>query len=131
MCRYVHKIYKPHYVCFACRKQFKRPPIEDVLALQGKLWQLRLLRGAHFRAGKRAEAERRTGTSLEALSATYRATISKCPQCRRSMAHLGLDFKPPPSSAVRVWARIHAVHRLGHHASDRRDGTARRSGNPA
>lgn len=36
MCRYANKAYKPHYVCFACRKQFKRPPLEDVLAQQGR-----------------------------------------------------------------------------------------------
>jgi hypothetical protein len=30
------------------------------------------------------------------------------------MADLALDFKPPPTSAVRAWARIQATYRLGH-----------------
>jgi hypothetical protein len=115
MCRYAFKLYKPHYVCFQCRKQFKRPPLEDVLDQRGRLDQLKQLRHAHSRPADRAEMERRTGTTLQALSAEYHALVSRCPQCGGSMADLGLDFKPPRSSATRVWERIQAAHRLGHH----------------
>lgn len=114
MCRYAFKRYKSHHVCFDCRKQFKRPPLEDLLAQQGKLDLLRRLREAHHRPADRARVERQTGTTLAALSAEYHALVERCPQCGGTMADLGLDFKPPPSSAIRVWARIKAVHRLGH-----------------
>ncbi len=114
MCRYAFKTYKPHYVCFSCRKQFKRPPLEDVVAQQGRLDVLERLQRSFFDSAARAKAERETGTTLDDLKADHARLVSKCPQCGERMAHLGLDFKPPPSSATKVWRRIETVHRLGH-----------------
>ncbi len=114
MCRYAFKTYKPHYVCFACRKQFKRPRIDDVMAHLGKLHLLEKLERARSRK-ELEEAERTIGTTRKALSAQYHSLVSRCPQCGGEMADLGLDFKPPPMSALRVWHRLRTVHRMGHH----------------
>ncbi len=35
MCRYAIKTYKSHFVCFDCRKSFKKPPIEDLVIQNG------------------------------------------------------------------------------------------------
>jgi hypothetical protein len=114
MCRYAFKTYKPHFVCFDCRKQFKRPPLEDVLSQQGRLELFRRLERAYSSPKKRAELERSSGTTLAELQRDYRKLISRCPQCKRTMVDLGLDFKPPSATAIRSWARIRTMYKLGH-----------------
>jgi hypothetical protein len=105
MCRYAGKNYKRHFVCFACRKQFKRPQLTEVLEQQGTLDTYLLLLQSQKRATARAE--------LESIEADYRALIGKCPQCGAAMADLGMDFKPPRSSAIRTWQRLQGMYRLG------------------
>jgi hypothetical protein len=115
MCRYAFKKYKPHFVCFECRKQFKRPRLEDVLAEKGTLdTYLRLLR-ARSRS-RSAKVEQESEATLESMAREYRALVSRCPQCAREMADLGLDFKPPRSSATRAWERLRALYRMGDRA---------------
>ncbi len=114
MCRYAYNIYKLHYVCFGCRKQFKRPLLQDVLRHQGTSGVLRLLRGP-ISAGAVQAAESRTGNSVAELVAAYEAQIPVCPQCGAAMENLGRDFKPPRTSAVRAWEQIEAIHRRGHY----------------
>jgi hypothetical protein len=114
MCRYAFKTYKPHYVCFDCRKQFKRPPLSDVLSQQGRLELLRRFERTYSSKAKRVELERSSGTTLDALKADYRKLISRCPQCKRTMVDLGLDFKPPSITAVRSWKRLRTMYTLGH-----------------
>lgn len=112
MCRYGFKKYKRHFVCFECRKQFKRPPLEDVLADQGTLdTYLRLLKASSN--ARRARIEQAVGTTREAMERDYRELVFKCPQCSSAMADLGLDFKPPRSSAAHAWERLKAVYRIG------------------
>jgi len=112
MCRYAFKTYKPHFVCFECRKQFKRPPIGDVLNQSGKLGLLQRIERARGPA-MRARIERDAGTTLEGLKRDYRTLVSKCPQCGATMADMGLDFKPPPATSIRAWTRIRALLRVG------------------
>jgi hypothetical protein len=113
MCRYAGKTYKWHFVCFDCRKQFKRPPLVDVLAQKGTLGTYQRLLQAHRNPTQRARAERASGTTLESMEQSYRDFVSKCPQCRGEMADLGKDFKPPRMSAVHAWERLHAMYRIG------------------
>jgi hypothetical protein len=114
MCRYAFKIYKPHFVCFDCRKQFKRPPVEDVIEQLGKTKLFKLLQQVHFHAGKRERAEREHGTTLRTLQEECRALVSRCPQCQARMADLGLDFKPPRSTNTRAWTRLRSMYEVGH-----------------
>jgi hypothetical protein len=112
MCRYAFKTYKPHFVCFECRKQFKRPPLGDVLRQSGQASVLQRLERAPSPA-MRARVERSIGTTLESLKREYRTLVSKCPQCGTTMADLGLDFKPPPTADLRAWARIRGLLNVG------------------
>lgn len=112
MCRYAFKNYKPHFVCFECRKQFKRPPLVDLLRQSGQASLFERLERYPSRA-LLARAERAAGVTLDKLRSDYRATVSKCPQCGSVMADMGLDFKPPPTSAVRAWARIRGLLKVG------------------
>jgi hypothetical protein len=114
MCRYAYKTYKPHFVCFACRKQFKRPPLRDLLEERGKLDAFEKLQNVYFRKALRESLEKKLGTSIEAMRSEMREIVSRCPQCRAPMADMGLDFKPPRMSNVKAWERIRAMYRLGH-----------------
>jgi hypothetical protein len=114
MCRYAYKTYKSHFVCFACRKQFKRPPLRDLLRQRGKLDAFEKLQHAFHRKELREALEKKLGTSIEAMRLEMRDIVSRCPQCRAPMADLGLDFKPPRESNVKAWKRIAAMYRLGH-----------------
>ena len=114
MCRYAYKTSKPHLVCFRCRKQFKRPPVRDLLAHRGELEAHDKLQRAFHRAILRARLEAELGTTLDELRKRVRDLVTRCPQCGGPMADLGLDFKPPRANAVRAWRRIEGMHRLGH-----------------
>jgi hypothetical protein len=39
--------------------------------------------------------------------------IAVCPQCTQPMADLGLDFRPPPTTARKRWATIASLWRAG------------------
>lgn len=113
MCRYAYSIYKVHYVCFGCRKQFKRPLLQDVLVQHSKSDVARSLREP-IRARAVQAAELPPASSVASLVAAYRAQIPACPQCGVAMANLGLDFKPPRTRNVRAWEQVEAIHRRGH-----------------
>ena len=115
MCRYAYKEYKPHFVCFRCRAQFKRPTFHDVAAQRGTLDLVRRLERAHGDDRARPRLEKAAGTTLKILWAEHHHLVRTCPQCSRPMAHLGLDFKPPRKQAKRAWARIESIHLLGYH----------------
>jgi len=66
LCRYAYKTYKPHFVCFRCRKQFKRPPVRDVLEQLGKLDAYEKLLRVFHRPVLRAALEQRLGTTIDA-----------------------------------------------------------------
>lgn len=114
VCRYGFKDYKRHYVCFDCRKQFKRPTLADVMEHRGRRDVLNELWRTYSSPAEHAAVERRFKTSLVQLRSEYHALISKCPQCGHQMADLGLDFRPPPKANVRAWKSIRAAYRLGH-----------------
>jgi len=115
MCRYAFSgPYKRHFACFACRKSFKQPPIEDYLALQGRGHIYRELVAVWSNAAELAIREKNFGTRLDDLRAEYHAAEHKCPECGGLMADLGLDFKPPKQSDTRAWTAIAGVYRAGH-----------------
>lgn len=114
MCRYAFKTYKVHFVCFACRKQFKRRALEDFCRDQGTLPVLHELWRAHHDPAERKRVETERRTTLDALRAAHIARVGTCPQCAGPMANMGLDFKPPPASATRAWSRLAATLRLHH-----------------
>lgn len=115
MCRYAQfGPYKRHYACFACRKAFKHPPIEDFLERRGLGWahrQLRLVQGCQAALQRREEE---LGRRLADLEAEWRDATRACPQCGAEMIDLGLDFKPPPQSDAKAWNTLQGMHRAGH-----------------
>lgn len=115
MCRYaLSGPYKPHYVCFECRKAFKQPPIEDYLAVRGRGYvykQLRLIWGNESFLKLR---ESELGWRLADLEEEYRNATHKCPECGSSMIDMGLDLKAPKQSDAKAWKILESMYRVGH-----------------
>jgi hypothetical protein len=114
MCRYGFKTYKEHFVCFRCRKQFKRPPIEDVLAMQGRLELYHQFLPFFLDPAERGALERSSGTSFDRVRADHVELVPRCPDCRNTMADVGLDFTPPRRLDVRSWRCLERIHQMGH-----------------
>lgn len=112
MCRYAFKIYKPHYVCFDCRKVFKQPTVEDMIVQNGD-WD-------SYREAFLNKNEEKSKTFwvknpklIERFQKKYREKEYKCPQCREEMFNIGLDFKAPKKDKVKEWEIIRSMYRLG------------------
>ena len=115
MCRYgISGPYKCHYVCFACRKAFKQPPIEDYLDSRGLGYVFRQLRFLWANESVLRLRETELGHRLADLEQEYRDATHKCPECRGEMIDMGLDFKPPRQSDAKAWNTLHGMYRVGH-----------------
>ena len=113
MCRYAFTTYKSHYVCFNCRKTFKQYPAEDLIIRDG-LWEQ--YRRAYLEPNRhKAEAYRAEHPELvEQLKTKYFNRKYPCPQCSKSMANVGMDFKAPKMNAVKEWEIVRGMYKLGH-----------------
>ncbi|MBS0657879.1 MAG: hypothetical protein JSR82_06480 [Verrucomicrobia bacterium] len=112
MCRYVTHDYKSHFVCFDCRKAFKKAPLPDWARQRGldsACHQLASARGARARP----QVEQRVGTTYDQLRATYLHEVGTCPQCRAPMAAMGLDFRAPKRADLEAWEIIRQLHAFG------------------
>jgi hypothetical protein len=115
MCRYgISGPYKRHFACFACRKAFKQPPIDDFLQSRGRGFVYKQLHmfWASEKALRRREQE--LGHRLADLEDEYRNATHMCPECRGEMIDMGLDFKPPPQSDAKAWQTLQGMYRIGH-----------------
>ena len=112
MCRYGFKSYKPHYVCFDCRKTFKQPTIEDFMRSRGlsDLW--RRLGWLQYSPGPKRSATE-VQLKLRNIESNYYQAVQKCPNCDNQMVNLGLDFKAPKQSNKKAWKIIQGLHRIG------------------
>jgi hypothetical protein len=86
MCRYGYHDYKEHFACFDCRKAFKRH--ESIVVwtkpqAQGSKWSSRLIS----------------------------CGLARCPECRRPMVAMGLDFEVPRQSDFKQWRKVEILAR--------------------
>ncbi|QWP77451.1 hypothetical protein J5226_03320 [Lysobacter sp. K5869] len=82
-------LHKDHFVCFACRKQYRLRGSEGASA---RVWSASLGRFEH-RSGKREDAA--------------------CPQCGETLQALGHDFKAPARRDRRQWLKVELLWRFG------------------
>lgn len=104
MCRYGLTSYKSHFVCFACRKMFRKAPPGDYrrhnhITIRPPLRE-------DGRRMNRAEMLAAHNAAYRDFLWQYRAAVSTCPQCGGGMNELGLDFRPPPQRDVEAWQII-------------------------
>jgi len=114
VCRYAFKTYKSHFACFACRKVFKKTPIEDYLKQRGDdfaYWQL--VKSIRWKNKKRKEVEERFNTTLEKIKTEYFEEISICPDCGGRMANMGLDFRAPKKTDIQAWQAVKGLFVTG------------------
>ncbi len=111
MCRYGFKQYKPHLVCFSCRKGFKKTQVDEYMSQKG----LDEVYGKLSRTSpaKRKGVEASLGISLEALTNQYRNDVGKCPSCGKQMAWMGLDFRVPPQADREQWEIVEVLYNNG------------------
>lgn len=110
MCRYAAS-YKAHFVCFACRKAFKKPAIEEFHSSNGRGGAFSKLR--YPRAADREKFEQRLGTTAAEMRDDYLNAVSACPECRGRMVNMGLDFKAPRHGDIEAWKVAAAMHENG------------------
>ena len=115
MCRYACSgPYKRHYVCFACRKAFKQPPIADFLAVRGRGYVYEQLCHLWSNTEFLERRENELGHRLAELEEEYRDATHKCPECGEPMIDMGLDFKAPKQNDAKAWRTLQCLYRVGH-----------------
>lgn len=113
MCRYAFHSYKAHFACFACRKAFKKTPLEDYVEHKG-LWPAFEAINKLGKTGPMAEeAEKRVGITRQEINECYLADVSTCPQCGGQMAAMGLDFKAPLQRNAEAWRIVATLYENG------------------
>ncbi len=115
MCRYAFHTYKSHFACFACRKAFKKTPIEDYIKQNGlDTGYIGPDSSGRF-PGKAEQAEKQAAAGMKRaeIRKRYLEDVSICPQCRGQMAAMGLDFKAPPQRDVEAWKIIATLYENG------------------
>ncbi|WP_420572139.1 hypothetical protein [Kordia sp.] len=112
MCRYAFKTYKPHYVCFDCRKTFKQPIVEDIVMQNGD-WDSYKLVYINYDSEKSRKFRADNPEVINRFEKQYRNKKYKCPDCSSEMNTIGLDFKAPKKDKIKEWNIIKSMYTLG------------------
>ncbi len=112
MCRYATKNYKNHFVCFECRKSFKKVTIDDMLIQNSDLNDYRNA-FLNYNSEKSKKFRRVNPERVEFLTEKYNNRKVKCPDCENLMADLGKDFKAPKKDKIKEWAIIKSLYKSG------------------
>src|SRR5438105_472482 len=118
MCRYAFKHYKSHFVCFSCRKGFKKIRIEDFMRQRGMDQVFERFCSARRKSklsetSKLRKLESELGSTYPEILDTYQREVGMCPQCRRMMTPMGFDFRAPPTDDCEAWKVIEALYEHG------------------
>lgn len=112
MCRYAVTEYKNHFVCFECRKGFKKIALLDYLQKKGLDLAYKELRVAT--SGKlKAQYEKKHDITYKQLLDLYYENVSGCPECGTTMWPMGYDFRVPKRSDKNQWIVIEHLARHG------------------
>jgi len=113
MCRYAFKEYKSRFACFDCRKAFKKIAIVDYMKAKGMDQAYERLSRDPVNTPEQKKLECRFGTTYQEIHAAYNREVGSCPQCGKSMAAMGLDFKAPPVDDQEAWKIIEMLYQHG------------------
>lgn len=112
MCRYSFNSYKPHYVCFDCRKTFKRPVLSDIIMSNGD-WDAYRKAYTRFRSAEAVRFRNENPKLIDRFEKQYRNKTYKCPDCGLEMSNIGLDFKAPKKDKINEWKIVRSMYKLG------------------
>ena len=118
MCRYAFKTYKPHFVCFDCRKTFKQPLIEDMIIQNGDWdkYQQAFINphsSWNFKYSTKEDFQKDNNELVDYLQKKYLDKKYLCPNCRQEMFNIGLDFKAPKKEKIKEWEIVKRLYYLG------------------
>ncbi len=112
MCRYAFKTYKPHFVCFACRKTFKQPLLEDRILQNGDMDNYRKA-FLNYDSPESKQFRNDNPVLINQFEKAYRNKEYKCPDCSAKMHNIGLDFKAPKKTKTKEWEVVRSMYFLG------------------
>lgn len=112
MCRYAFKTYKPHFVCFSCRKTFKQPILEDRIIQNGDLDNYRKAY-LNYDTPKSKQYREEHPILIRRFEKLYRNKKYMCPHCSREMHSIGKDFKAPKKHKIKEWMVVESMYSLG------------------
>ena len=112
MCRYGFKTYKPHYICFTCRKSFKQSTIEDNIIQNGD-WDMYRRAYLYYNNNRSKQFRKDNPELIKRFETQYRNKEYKCPECGSKMNNIGLDFKAPRKNKIKEWEIIKSMYTLG------------------
>ena len=123
MCRYGFHAYKPHYLCFNCRKQFKQSILSEKMGDDYDRFQRmdKITKGTYQLPKYHVKYKRdqvfvlteQEQIDYEILKKRYFSPIV-CPQCRQPMYETGKDTKAPKMSDKDAWKALENTHKLGY-----------------
>lgn len=112
MCRYAFHSYKPHYVCFNCRKTFKQPILEEIVIQNGD-WDAFKRTYLNYNSEKARNFRKDNPSVVARLEKLYKNKKYICPDCGGEMNNIGLDFKAPKKHKVKEWEIVKSMYQLG------------------
>ena len=112
MCRYALNSYKPHYVCFDCRKVFKQPILSDIIKRNGDwISYKRAFLNRNLTDANQFKLE--NPDLIRRFENQYQNKQYKCPDCATEMFSIGLDFRAPKKSKIKEWKIIRSMYEVG------------------
>lgn len=112
MCRYGFKNYKPHYVCFDCRKTFKQPILEEIVIQNGD-WEAYKRAFLNYNSDKSKQFRNNNPELISKFDKKYRNKKYPCPNCGSEMNNIGLDFKAPKNNKIKEWRIAKSLYKIG------------------
>ncbi len=112
MCRYSFNSYKPHYVCFTCRKTFKQPILEEMIIQNGD-WDKYRKAYINYNSIRSIQYRLDHPKLINRFEKEYRNKKYTCPNCSSEMNAIGKDFKAPKKENIKEWSIIKSMYILG------------------
>lgn len=112
MCRYAFHAYKPHYVCFNCRKMFKQPLLEDMIIQNGD-WDNYQRAFLEKNSAKKQHYINENPDVVQYIEERYLNKAYKCPECAQNMLPIGMDVRVPKKDDKKAWKILESMYKLG------------------
>ncbi len=125
MCRYGFHRYKNHYLCFNCRKQFKKLDAFDVMGkdLTDRYVHLEQKVSGRYQLPKYNPKYDRNNPIIQPMDeeqAEYEGLRKQyfgakiCPECSQPMAYVGKDIKAPKMRDKEAWKTLQNSYTMGY-----------------
>jgi len=94
------KRYKRHFLCFQCRKNFKKPNEKDLAEANG---ELSILLNAFYYSKPKKKVSKEL---VQYLKEKYFNTKEKCPECALEMVEVPMSYETPTKKNINEWRNL-------------------------